>query len=140
MVESLFAPVSTVLLVAIDFFDCILVKSSKFTAFVGCSHLMFWLLWRFWTSNFSRRVLSSEIPEAELSVARSCNRCRFKSVLAAVLAAGVVAVGDDAVADARQLLVVAVDVVGHALDLLVGAERRMPDALFALESVQMRRS
>jgi len=75
-----------------------------------------------------------------LSVARSCNCCRFKSVLAAVLAAGIVAVGDDAVADARQLLVVAVDVVGHALDLLVGAERRMPDALFALESVQMRRS
>lgn len=116
MVESLFAPVSTVLLVALDFFDCIFVEASKFAAFVSRSHLMLWLLWRFWASDFSRRVLSSQIPEAELSVARSSDCCRFKSILAAVVATSIIAVGDDAVADARQLVVAAINIVGHALD------------------------
>jgi len=73
-------------------------------------------LWRFWASDFSRRVLSSQIPEAELSVARSSDCCRFKSILAAVVATSIIAVGDDAVADARQLVVAAINIVGHALD------------------------
>ena len=44
VMETLLALISTVLFVALDFFDCILIESSEFAALVGSSHLMLWLL------------------------------------------------------------------------------------------------